>query len=701
MRAVKKYRDFLLEIFTEELPPKRLQILSQALTDGIQEGLNETELCYDYLRSFATPRRIAVLVQKLEFAQPDQRIERQGPSLDSAFDKNGKATRACLGFTDSCGVSVEQLERRKTDRGVYLVSSKVEKGKDVFELMPQIVRQSISKLPVAKPMRWGDGSILFVRPVHSVMMLYGNQVIPSKILGLEANNKTFGHRFHCKGKLTIKVPKDYSNVLKKKGFVISDFNDRKETIRKQLFSISEQVDAQIYIEEELLDEVTSIVEWPHALLATFPESFLEVPKEAIISFIQNHQRCFPLFDQAKNLKPYFITVSNIESKKPQEVIKGNERVMHARLSDAKFFYETDLKIPLENRVIGLKNIVFQAKLGSLFDKVQRVIRLTHHVAQSIKANVMNAERAAFLSKSDLLTEMVSEFPELQGIMGQYYALHNNEDKSVAIALNEQYMPRHGGDSLPSTKEGQALAIADRTDTLVGIFGINKKPTGDKDPFGLRRAAIGMIRIITESNEPLQINLLNLLSQSKELYAEKIINTKVIEEVFQFIMERFKSFLVDLGFSVDEFNAVSTNGISYLSDFMDRMKAVKEFRQLPEAADLAVANKRVTNLLVKESVSLIYRPVDQNLLQEPAEIRLAKLVEEKTEQTKQFYQLKDYSGLLKDLVVLCEPIHQFFDQVMVMVDDEKIRLNRLTLLAKIKGLFLQVADISVLQKTELL
>ncbi len=685
--------DFLFEILTEELPPKRLQLLSQTLTSTIETGLYNAELHFKSIQYFATPRRLAVLIKQLAELQPDQKTERRGPALNAAFDKDGNPTRAAIGFAKSCGTSIESLKKSINNDDKYLVFSKINLGRSVFELLPNIIKQALDKLPIKKPMRWNNHNETFVRPVHGIIMLYGKKIIPAELFNLKTNNKTQGHRFHCQKTLTIKSPDEYANTLKESGFVMADFDERKETIRKQIETIAKEIKSTVIIEEDLLNEVTALVEWPVALLAEYPEHFLKLPNEVIILSLKKHQKCFPVTNKSGELLPYFITISNIKSKDPKQVIKGNERVVNARLADAEFFYKTDLKSSLETHVESLKSVIFQTQLGSLFDKTKRIEKLSGRIAEQIRVDSVCAQRAGWLSKTDLMTQMVSEFPELQGVMGRYYAKHDGESYDIAAALDEQYMPRFAGDSLPKTQTGQTLSIADKIDTIIGIIGINKAPTGDKDPFALKRAALGIIRIIIEKELPL--DLLNLLEQAKNLFSISLPNENVIEQSFTFIYERLKSWALEQKFSAKEFAAVMANGITQPVDFYRRLKAVKAFHQLKEAESLAVANKRVSHLLLKQPILIGQRPINEALLTEKAEIQLDKCIKGKTKIADDLYHSKNYIDLLTELASLRDPIDNFFDEVMVMVEDEKLRMNRLILLASLRDLFLKVADISLL------
>jgi len=692
-KVVKK--DFLFEILTEELPPRNLEMLSFALAENFAESLEKHNLHYKEIKSFATPRRLTILIEQLDKTQPTQKIEKRGPAIDAAFDAQGKPTQACVGFAKSCKITPDKLTTLKNDKGEWVVYQTTKPGKDVFRLMPEIVNSALKNLPINKLMRWGEGEFEFVRPVHSIILMFGKKIISAEFFGIKSNNTTRGHRFLSHGKIKIKNPGDYEKILQKH-FVMVDFNKRKEKIKQQALDLAKKISGQAQIDDDLLNEVTSLVEWPVALLARFPALFLKVPPELLISSIKQHQKCFPLKDKQNKLLPNFITISNIESKHPKVVVQGNEKVMNARLSDAEFFYQTDRKQSLVSRVGELKSVIFQQQLGSLYDKTKRLMNLVVWIAELVQGNKDPVERAAFLAKTDLLTKVVGEFPELQGIMGSHYALQDQEPEEVALAIREQYMPINAGASLPKTLTGQILAIADRIDTLVGIFGIDKAPTGDKDPFALRRAAYGIIRIIIENK--LDLNLQFLLEKSLDLYGDKIKRDNLVEQILQFISDRLKTYVLDQEFSIHEFASIFARKIYRPYDFYLRLLAVKEFFTLPVAGNLAAANKRVSKILTKEAQALIAGHVlDENLLKEPAEIKLAELIVAKEERIKQLAESKEYVALLQDLAGLQQPIDDFFDNVMVMVEDEKVRANRLLLLSKLRELFLQVADISLIPK----
>lgn len=684
-------QDFLLEIGCEELPPGGLKFLSQSLLQNMQQQLQKADLTYAHIQSFATPRRLALLVTDLIEQQPPRIIERLGPSAKVAFDKSGTPTIACLGFARSCGVTTDQLQIKKTDNGEFVFCRIEQPGKVTTNLLAEIVQTALKQLPIAKPMRWGKHPIEFVRPVHWVIMMYGKEVIPATILGKQTSAETRGHRFHRNKPFSITQARDYAQLLMSHGMVLVDFNKRREKIR-QLIEKAAHPMGQVIIDEDLLDEVTAMVEWPVALRGQFKKEFLDLPAEVLITSMKVHQRCFPLKDNDGNLLPYFILVSNIESRDPQQVIAGNERVINARLSDASFFYDNDLNISLESRFEKLNGVVFQQQLGTLADKSERIVKLTTLIATSLNEKTETAKRAAQLAKCDLVSEMVYEFPALQGIMGYYYALHDKESPAVATAIKEHYQPRFARDELPSSLVGCFIALADRIDTIVGIFGINKAPTGDKDPFGLRRAALGILRIMIEKG--LSLDLSPLLKQAQKNYGDRLVNKEVVEQAQEFIFERLRAFYQEQGIATNVFTAVLANHPSQPLDFDRRMKAVQYFQSLPEAEALAVANKRVSNILKKLDKQPT-KEVDSALFDSDAERNLAHLLSSQTKSATQLYEKADYTKALSGLATLKEPIDRFFNEVMVMVEDKKIRNNRLALLASLRHLFTQVADISLL------
>lgn len=683
--------DFLLEIGCEEIPATLQQPLSLGLKDQFTQLFADNKLSHGEIKSFATPRRLAILVSGLETTQQAQSIERQGPSLQEAYDKNGTPTLVCLGFAKSCGVSVDQLEIKETPKGKRLFCICEKPGQQTSQLLPEIAVKAISKLPIPKPMRWGDGTISFIRPVHWVVMLFGDELISTEILGQKTTRDTLGHRFLHPKPLRISKPSEYSLLLYSQGLVIADFESRKNTIKKAILSLCNE-NQKVVIDDHLLNEVTGLVEWPVALKGTFDKSFLNVPKEVLITSMKTHQKCFPVVDSNNQLLPYFVLVSNIISKNAQMVIAGNERVIRARLSDAAFFYQQDLKQTLFDRTPRLDTIVFQDQLGSLGDKTRRIVKLVEYITKKLGFENTTAKRAASLCKCDLVTDMVSEFPNLQGTMGYYYALHNQESESTAIAISEHYAPKFSGDELPGSEAGFCLSLADKIDTLVGILGIGKIPTGDKDPFALRRTAHGIMRILLEKKLP--VSLLETLRESKKIYTDTLTNENVIKDTIDFIMARLKAWYSEQGVGVEIFESVAACEPETLADFDRRIKAVIQFQQLPEATSLAAANKRVSNILKKQEKTK-FAAANSALFEFEAEHQLAKQIAEQSKIVDALYENADYEKALSELSVLKAPIDEFFNSVMIMVDDEKKKQNRLALLSSIHTLFTKVADISLL------
>lgn len=686
-------QDFLVELGTEELPPKALKPLSDAFTQGIARGLEEAGIEFGRVEAFAAPRRLAVRIRNLADSQPDKSVEKRGPAVKAAFDDAGNPTRALTGFATSLGVTPDQLDTLETDKGAWVVYRTVEQGKPTVELMPELVEQSLAGLPIPKRMRWGAHRTEFVRPVHWVVMLFGNKVIEAPIMGLNPGNKTRGHRFHCPKSLIVPTPNDYEVILKQEGYVIADFAERREQIRAGVTELAEkEAGGKAVIDEDLLDEVTALNEWPVPLMGRFEKRFLEVPAEALISSMKEHQKYFHVVASDGEMLPLFITVANIESKDPSQVVSGNEKVIRPRLSDAAFFYETDRKTKLEDRVDALKPIVFQEKLGSIYDKSIRVAALARKIADAIGSDPALAERAAMLAKTDLVTEMVLEFTDLQGIMGQYYAANDGEPEDVAKALNEQYMPRFAGDDLPTTLTGCALAIADRLDSLVGLFGINQPPSGTRDPFALRRASLGVLRIIIERELPLD---LQTCCEWAEENFSVLTEQNTASTVVDYMLERFRAHYDEQGIGAEVYLAVHARRPTRPLDFDRRVKAVEAFRQLPEAQALAGANKRVSNILTKQGGDSIGENVDASLLQDSAEKALAERVDQQAAKVLPLFENGDYASALSSLASLREPVDNFFDEVMVMAEDDAIRNNRLALLNRLRNLFLRVADISLL------
>lgn len=692
-----RVEDFLFEIQTEELPPKTLLKLGEAFRQQIEGQLKKLELQFEEVRFFATPRRLAVYVKNLFYSQPEQTIMRKGPTVKAAFDEEGRPTEACLRFAAACQTDPKQLIRIKTEQGEWVGVKQVAKGKSVHELLPVVITEVIHSLPISKRMRWGAREEQFVRPVHSVVMLYGDEIIEANILGCATNRVTQGHRFLSADVVTIPDASAYASLLESEGFVIADFVKRREKIlalAKDLVAKELGPNARLIAEEDLLNEVTGLVEWPVALCGHFDPDFLTVPKEVLISAMQDHQRYFPIMDGYDNLLPNFITISNIESHDPARVIKGNERVLRARLSDAAFFYQADQKESLEDRSLQLKGIIYQAKLGTLYDKALRMSKLAAFLAHKLHVNETLAERAGLLAKADLTTQMVGEFPELQGTMAYYYAIHDDEPKEVALALKEQYLPRFAGDELPASLLGQILSITDKLDTLVGTFGINHIPTGDKDPYGLRRAALGILRILIENKINLDLN--EVISFAANLYGKSLENKETVSQLLFFVQERLRAWNQERGVSADVFAAVAALKINDPFDVEQRIKAVQAFKRLNEASALSIANKRVSNILAKYNEKIDSKDINPQFFENSAETELAHQLEIKSKAISSFYESAQYEQVLLLLAELRKPVDDFFDHVMVMTEDKMRRENRLLLLSKLRTLFLGVADIALLQ-----
>jgi glycyl-tRNA synthetase beta chain len=682
----------LIELGTEELPPKSLKTLAKAFYESIQAQLDSNDLTYSDIKWFATPRRIAVQVIDLVSKQPDKVIEKRGPAVNVAFDVEGNASKAAQGWARSNGISVEQAERLITDKGEWLLHRATVSGKAVTELVPAMVTTALNKLPIAKPMRWGAERTQFIRPVHTFTMLFGNQIIAGEALGVSSSNLVQGHRFHHGGLININHANDYQAELAKV-FVEVDYQKRQEKIISQIKHAANEINAEALIDDDLLDEVTALVEWPVTLVGTFDENFLNVPAEPLIYSMKDHQKYFPVADKEGQLINKFIFVANIESKDPNAVIYGNEKVIRPRLADAEFFFKTDKKQTLESRLISLESVLFQKQLGTLKAKSERIAQLSEFIAEQLNENAQYAYRAGLLSKTDLMSEMVLEFPQVQGTMGKYYALHDGENDNIAQALEDQYRPRFAGDALPEANVGCAVAISDKIDSLVGIFCINQPPKGDKDPFALRRAAIGCIRIIIEKQ--LDLDLLKLIDKSIALFGDKLLNQNTASDVFDFIMGRFRAFYQEQGISVGIIQAVLANKPSSPLDFDKRIKAVTFFGKLPEATTLAAANKRVGNILAKFDGQL-YEAFNVDLATEQAEQDLADIYQKISLKVEPLMATKNYQAALTELAQLKTPIDTFFDSVMVMSDDEAVKINRLTLLNEVRNSFFAIADISALQ-----
>ncbi|WCE29758.1 glycine--tRNA ligase subunit beta [Vibrio sp. SCSIO 43137] len=686
-------KNFLIELGTEELPPTQLRTLAEAFAANFEAELKGADLGHNGVKWYAAPRRLALKVADLAESQADKVVEKRGPAISVAFDDDGNATKAAQGWARGNGITVEQADRLKTDKGEWLLFKQEVKGKAVQELVVELAAKALANLPIAKPMRWGDKETQFIRPVKTLTILLGDELIQGEILGVASDRTIRGHRFMGEAEFTIDSADQYPEVLEQRGKVMADYEARKAIILADSQKAAEAVGGIADLEDDLVEEVTSLVEWPVVLTASFEEEFLKVPSEALVYTMKGDQKYFPVYDENKKLLPKFIFVSNIESKEPRHVIEGNEKVVRPRLADAEFFFNTDRKRPLIDRLPELESAIFQKQLGTIKDKTDRIAVLAGFIAKKIDADVDKATRAGLLAKCDLMTSMVFEFTDTQGVMGMHYATHDGEDEQVALALYEQYMPRFAGDDLPSTAISSALAMADKLDTIVGIFGIGQAPKGS-DPFALRRASLGVLRIIVENGYSL--DLVELVEEAKSLFADKLTNDKVVDDVIDFMLGRFRAWYQDEGFSVDIIQAVLARRPTKPADFDQRVKAVSHFRGLEAAESLAAANKRVGNILAKFGGELA-EEIDLALLQEAAEKALAENVEVMAEALEPAFATGDYQAALSKLADLREPVDTFFDSVMVMADDEALKKNRLTLLNKLRNLFLQIADISLLQK----
>jgi glycyl-tRNA synthetase beta chain len=685
-------RDFLFELGTEELPPKSLFTLARALADGVAKGVAAAAIAHGEIEWFATPRRLAVRVHGLAEKQPDQEIKRQGPAVANAFDAGGQPTKAAAGFAASCGLSVDELQQVDGPKGRVLMFVGTKKGEPTTALLPGIVKAALDGLPIAKRMRWGAGDAEFVRPVHWAVMLFGTTVVECEILGVRTGKHSHGHRFHAPAPLPIASPAKYVETLKK-AHVVADVAERRDRIRSGAVALAQATGGATVIEEALLDEVTALVEWPVPLLGRFDERYLELPQEVPIATMQDHQRYFPVRDAQGKLRNEFIAVANLESRDPDKVRDGNERVIRPRLADAAFFWDRDRRERLEARRPTLKNVTFQAKLGSLHDKAERVGRLAVRIAESTGGDADLARRAAELSKCDLLTLMVGEFPELQGLMGKYYAQHDGEPSEVSAALEEQYWPRFAGDRIPETRTGIALSIADKLDTLAGIFAIGQKPSGTRDPFGLRRAALGVLRTILERQ--LDVDLRQLVESAVAAQpVEK--KPEVVEEVWTYIVERLRSSYLEgdgaRTVTTEMFDAVVASRTQSVLDMDLRLRALERFLKMSEAESLAAANKRIVNILRKAPGDLS-GAVDTSRLQDGAERQLFEHVLSMERAVNPLFARREYGQALTQLASLRDDVDRFFDSVMVMAEDADVRANRLGLLLRLRGLFLQFADLS--------
>ena len=685
-------QNFLVEIGTEELPPKALKTLATSFADNVEAELNQAGLSFDKIEWFAAPRRLAVKVLNLATQQPSKEIEKRGPAVSAAFDAEGKPTKAAEGWARGCGITVDQAERIATDKGEWLVHRAKIEGQPTKNLLNDIVANALAKLPIPKPMRWADKTVQFIRPVHTVTMLLGDELIEGEILGVASARTIRGHRFLGEKEFEIQHADQYPQLLREKGSVVADFNERKAEILAKSQAKATALGGVADIEESLLEEVTSLVEYPNVLAAKFEERFLAVPAEALVYTMKGDQKYFPIYDKDGKLLPHFIFVSNINPEDPTAIIEGNEKVVRPRLTDAEFFFKTDLKQKLVDRLPRLETVLFQQQLGTLKDKTDRIEQLAGEIAKQIGADEAKAKRAGLLSKCDLMTNMVFEFTDTQGVMGMHYARHDGEDEEVAVALNEQYMPRFAGDELPKSLVASAVALADKFDTLTGIFGIGQAPKGSADPFALRRAALGALRIIVEKNLPLDLE--DLVKKSTALFGDKLTNQNVVTDVVDFMLGRFRAWYQDEGIAVDVIQAVLARRPTRPADFDARVRAVSHFRTLDSAEALAAANKRVSNILAKADAAI--GEINLTACVEPAEKALAEAVLVLRTEVQPLIAQSDYTAVLDKLANLRAPVDSFFDNVMVNAEDPALRQNRLAILNTLQGLFLQVADISVLQ-----
>jgi glycyl-tRNA synthetase beta chain len=685
--------DFLIEIGTEELPPKALRPLMEAFGNGLEAAIDDARLEHGDVFAYASPRRLAVVVRKLAMQQEDRPVEQKGPPVRVAFDDDGNPTPAATAFAKKCGVAVNELKRTETGKGEWLSFDTVEKGRASDELMPELVESVLGALPIPRRMRWGAGEAEFVRPVHWVVLLHGDKIIDTTILGIATGRESRGHRVHASGPVSIREPSSYLETLEKEGFVIADFERRREMVETGVEDAAARAGGVVNEGGALYDEVAALVEWPVPIVGAFDDEFLELPREVVVSTLTGHQRYFPVANDNGELLPHFVTVANLESREPEQVISGNERVIRPRLADAAFFWETDRRQTLESRTESLRDVVYQRGLGSLFDRCQRIARLAEWLADELDADAAIAGRAARLCKCDLLTGMVGEFPELQGLMGRYYALSDDEPRAVADAISEHYLPRFAGDGLPESTAGQILAVAEKLDTLAGIFSIGKKPSGNRDPFGLRRAALGIIRILVERS--IDIDLKESIRRAvAEQPPGKIDADELAAELYDFIADRMRRYFLDRDdkLRAETFESVLVREPASLVDFDRRLAAVQTFSRLEQAESLAAANKRIANILRKagDPGGLTVNP---RLFDLDAEKTLYNALESARAKVEPMLAERRYAQALNELADLRDPVDRFFDDVMVMADEEAVRFNRLALLGELRALFLDVADIS--------
>ncbi|HEY5643267.1 MAG TPA: glycine--tRNA ligase subunit beta [Woeseiaceae bacterium] len=685
--------DFLVEIGTEELPPKALRSLMEAFGESLAAAVDDARLAHGKVHAWASPRRLAVMIEGLAAQQEDRRVELKGPPVKVAFDDDGNPKPAATAFAGKCGVSVEALGREATDKGEWLVFSSVEAGRPAAELLPGLVEAALATLPIPRRMRWGAGDAEFVRPVHWIVMLHGESLIEATVMGIATGRESRGHRFHAPGPVTIPSPDRYLETLEKQGWVIGDFERRRDMVREGVDRAAAEAGGRVVEGESLYDEVAALVEWPVPIVGRFDKEYLALPRETVISTLTGHQRYFPMADERGDLMPRFVTVANLESREPAQVREGNERVIRPRLADAAFFWDSDRRTPLASRAAALGEVIYQHGLGSLRDKSLRVAALAGMLADAVGADKATVLRAAELAKCDLLTGMVGEFPELQGTMGRHYALADHESAAVADAIGEHYQPRFAGDVLPASQAGQILAVADKLDTLAGVFSIGKKPSGNRDPFGLRRAALGIVRILIECE--IDADLVAAIDTAVGLQPKsKADSAALSEDLYTFVTERLRRYFLDrdAGLATETFDAVLARQPRSLVDFDRRLAAVQKFLQLEQAESLAAANKRIANIL-RQAGDPEGLAVATGLLAEDAERALYEGLGRARDALVPLLESRDYAGALVRLAELREPVDRFFDDVMVMADDEAVRRNRLALLGALRALFLDIADIS--------
>jgi glycyl-tRNA synthetase beta chain len=686
-------QDFLIEVGTEELPPKALRALMESFGSTLAAAVDDVGLEHGGVLSYASPRRLAVVIESLADRQADRTVQQKGPPTRIAFDKDGQPTPAATAFAKKCGVTVSALDTVATDKGEWLVFEAVEKGKTVSELMPPLIERCLAALPIPRRMRWGSGDAEFVRPVHWIVMLHGRAVIDAPVMDTPAGNSTRGHRFHSSGPIVIADAGRYLETLEAEGRVVADFERRRKMIKEGVEAAASEAGGHVVDGESLYDEVAALVEWPVPVLGGFDEQYLALPREVVISTLTGHQRYFPVADDSGALMPRFITVANIESKDPAQVRDGNERVIRPRLADAAFFWDSDRRNTLESRRDALRAVVYQRGLGTLADKSARIGKVASWLASQLGADKEAVRRAAELAKCDLLSGMVGEFPELQGTMGRYYATSDREPAAVADAIGEHYRPRYAGDDLPKTEAGRILAVADKLDTLAGVFSIGRKPSGNRDPFGLRRAALGIIRILIECG--LDVDLKALIARAVDRQPKgKFDKDELVDEIYNFVSDRLRRYFLDrdAGLATETFEAVMVRQPESLLDFDRRLAAVQTFARMEQAESLAAANKRIANIL-RQAGDPQGLKITKKLLAEDAEQSLFNALDNARNKVTPMIANRQYAEALSALADLRDPVDRFFDEVMVMADDEAVKENRLALLGELRALFLDVADIS--------